>query len=64
VRTLLNEIVLAGEYEARWDGRDQRGNPVASGLYIYRLRVSSHFPEASGQRGGIYQQARKMLLIR
>ncbi|MCK6623020.1 MAG: C25 family cysteine peptidase [Calditrichia bacterium] len=64
VRTLLNEIVLAGEYEARWDGRDQRGNPVASGLYIYRLRVSSHFPEVSGQRGGIYQQARKMLLIR
>ncbi len=64
VRTLLNEIVLAGEYEARWDGRDQRGNPVASGLYIYRLRVSSHFPEASGQRGGIYQHSRKMLLIR
>lgn len=61
VRTLLNETVLPGEYEARWDGRDQRGNPVASGLYIYRLWVSSHI---GPQRGGIYQHSRKMLLIR
>lgn len=64
VRTLLNEIVLPGEYQVRWDGRDPRGAPLASGLYIYRLWVSSHFPEASGQRGGIYQLSRKMLLIR
>jgi hypothetical protein len=65
VHTLVNDLLPPGEYEIQWDGRDRQGNPVASGLYIYRLWVSSHAVQgAPNQRGGIYQYARKMLLIK
>jgi hypothetical protein len=39
VRTLVNGFVPAGDHEATWDGLDDRGAPVASGVYFYRLRV-------------------------
>lgn len=65
VNTLLNEIKSPGEYEMTWNGRDCQGNTVASGLYIYRLWVSSHAVQGvPNQRGGIYQYAHKMLLIK
>ena len=35
VRELVNEHKQAGIYTALWDGRNQRGLLVASGLYIY-----------------------------
>ena len=37
VRTLVNAIREAGRQIEIWDGRDDQGNPVASGLYIARL---------------------------
>ena len=37
VRTLVNEIGSAGSHEVRWDGTNQFGHKVASGMYIYRL---------------------------
>ena len=27
----------AGQHRLRWDGRDERGRPLASGVYVYRL---------------------------
>jgi hypothetical protein len=39
VRTLVNRIESAGKHSATWDGRDTSGNPVASGVYYYRLRM-------------------------
>jgi hypothetical protein len=39
VRTLVDGLVTAGDHEATWDGLDDRGTPVASGVYFYRLRV-------------------------
>ena len=39
VRTLVDESKPAGEYKAVWDGRDNRGQPVSTGVYLYRLRV-------------------------
>ena len=27
----------AGLHRLRWDGRDDRGRPLASGVYVYRL---------------------------
>jgi hypothetical protein len=40
VRTLLDERLLAaGYHSAEWDGRDDRGAPVGSGVYLYRLSV-------------------------
>jgi flagellar hook assembly protein FlgD len=37
VRTLVAEQLAAGPHEVAWDGRDDRGAPVASGLYFYKL---------------------------
>ncbi len=38
VRTLLNNASKsAGQHRVTWDGRDNRGQIVASGVYVYRL---------------------------
>jgi len=37
VRSLESGARTAGEHEQRWDGRDNRGRPVASGVYYARL---------------------------
>ena len=41
VRTLLDAPATAGRYEARWDGRDDRGLAVSSGRYYARLTVGA-----------------------
>jgi hypothetical protein len=41
VRVLAGEELAPGIHQRRWDGRDQRGLPVASGVYFCRLRTSS-----------------------
>jgi len=38
IRTLVKENQGRGEYYVRWDGLDQWGRPVVSGLYFYKLR--------------------------
>ncbi len=40
VRTLINERQSSGHHTVTWDGRDSHGNPVASGVYFYRLTTS------------------------
>ncbi|HDY89848.1 MAG TPA: T9SS type A sorting domain-containing protein [bacterium] len=42
VRTLVNEPQIMGSYAVRWDGRDDRGQKLSSGLYIYRLRSGNN----------------------
>jgi flagellar hook capping protein FlgD len=37
VRTLVDEVQRPGAHEARWDGRDSNQEPVAAGVYLYRL---------------------------
>jgi hypothetical protein len=37
VRTLLDETTAAGHHLIRWDGRDDLGVQVASGVYFCRL---------------------------
>ncbi|KPJ54443.1 hypothetical protein AMJ39_00370 [candidate division TA06 bacterium DG_24] len=39
VRTLAQETVPAGFHSVVWDGRDQRGRKVASGIYFCRLET-------------------------
>ena len=41
VATLVNEVRPAGVYTVRWDGRNDRGEPVSSGIYLYQLKVGS-----------------------
>jgi flagellar hook assembly protein FlgD len=42
----------AGTYTVRWNGLDQAGRSMASGLYVYRLRA------------GPQTQTRKLLMIK
>ncbi|MFA4840058.1 MAG: FlgD immunoglobulin-like domain containing protein, partial [Candidatus Neomarinimicrobiota bacterium] len=37
IRTLSNQRLSYGKYELKWDGTDQSGKPVSSGIYLYRL---------------------------
>ena len=39
VRTLVDQTQPTGSYRIEWDGRDAGGQPVAAGMYFYRLRV-------------------------
>jgi flagellar hook assembly protein FlgD len=41
VRTLVNSYFGAGYYDAVWDGKDEAGSQVASGIYIYRLQAGN-----------------------
>ncbi len=39
VRTLVRESQTAGQHTVQWNGLDDLGNPVASGIYLYRLKL-------------------------
>ena len=39
VRTLVSGYTQAGDHEVVWDGRDDSGRQVASGVYLYRLQA-------------------------
>jgi hypothetical protein len=52
VRALVDGEKLPGRYEVIWDGEDDRGKEVTSGVYFYRL-------ESSGTT-----ETRKMILLR
>ena len=42
VRTLVAERQAAGFHERVWAGRDDGGNPVAGGVYFYRMTAGQH----------------------
>jgi hypothetical protein len=52
VRTLVAAAQAPGRYAITWDGRDEHGQSVSSGVYFYRLHTE-HFT-----------QARKMMLVK
>jgi flagellar hook assembly protein FlgD len=52
VRTLAERVYAPGEHSVVWDGRDESGSEMPSGLYLYRLE--------DGRR----TQTRKMVLVR
>ncbi len=52
VRTLVNETKPAGQYRIEWDGHDNSGRMVATGVYLYRFNA------------GDVEQTRKMLFIK
>ena len=38
IRTLVRrEVMNAGRYTAAWDGRDEGGRSVSTGVYVYRI---------------------------
>jgi hypothetical protein len=52
VRTLVNEWTDKGNHQVTWNGRDDSGNPVASGIYHYRMQA------------GDYKANRRMMLLK
>ena len=52
VATLIRGVRTAGHYRITWDGRNDAGVALASGVYLYRLRI------------GAQEETRKMLLLR
>jgi len=46
MKILMDQIVETGIYAATWDGTDARGRAVASGTYVYRLRIGDKFRES------------------
>lgn len=52
VRSLLAGRLPSGKHSLRFDGKDDSGAPLASGIYLYRLQV------------GDQQQTRKMVLLK
>ncbi len=52
VRTLVDEEKAPGNYEAIWDGKDDSGKDVSSGIYFYQLKTED------------YTSIKKMVLLR
>ncbi len=52
IRFIDHQRVNPGEHEIAWDGRDQTGKEVSSGIYIYVLTLGRH------------RQARKMVVLK
>ena len=56
IRDLKNGTLSAGVRSIQWNGRDNSGKTVASGVYIYRLDVK--------QNKGVFFSAKQMLYIK
>jgi len=52
VVSLVDGPLPAGNHEVDWDGRNDQGQPVSSGIYLYRLESDQ------------FRQTRKMMLIK
>jgi flagellar hook assembly protein FlgD len=39
VKTMIDDELSPGRYELTWDGTDENGEKVASGVYLYRLKT-------------------------
>lgn len=45
IRTLVDEEKTIGYYSEVWNGTDDNGQPVASGIYFYRIDAGDQFTE-------------------
>lgn len=52
IRTLVSEYLPAGYKATTWDGNDNSGQPVSSGVYLYRLTTDE------------YAATKKMMLVK
>jgi len=52
VRRLVNSQMSAGYHSVVWDGRDDAGDQVAGGIYLYRIQA------------GEFQQTRRMSMLK
>jgi hypothetical protein len=59
VRTLVDELLESGSHRVLWNGKDNAGQPVVSGIYLYRVTYASE--DASAEA---FTHAGKMSLLR
>jgi len=52
VKNLVNTEYPAGFHQIAWNGTDQKGSPVSSGIYYYHMR------------SGKFSATRKMILMK
>jgi hypothetical protein len=52
VKTLINSHIEIGRHKITWNGQNQYGTSLGSGIYIYRIQA------------GRYSQTRKMILLK
>jgi hypothetical protein len=52
IATLVDEVIQAGRHTVTWDGTNDYGTPVASGVYFYRIQA------------GDYAASRKMIMMK
>ena len=52
VKTLINEILNAGDHSVVWNGKNDKGVPVSSGIYFYEMNC------------GDYTCVKKMILMK
>ena len=64
IRTVVDDVLGAGPHLAHWDGRDDRGGEVASGIYLYSLRVIPALSRGGEATGTTAELTRRLLLIR
>ncbi len=58
VRTLKDEFMPGGRHKVVWDGRNDFGQKVSSGVYIYNLSI--YYPHSQAP----FIQSRKMILLK
>ncbi|MCC7430093.1 S8 family serine peptidase [bacterium] len=52
IRTLVSEKLLSGSYKVKWNGTDENGKQVSSGIYFYKLK------------SGNFSETKKMVLLK
>ncbi len=52
VKEIVSDQLASGEHSVVWDGRDENGKPVSSGIYFYKLKA------------GGFREVRKMILMK
>ncbi|MFC1509701.1 NosD domain-containing protein, partial [Candidatus Omnitrophota bacterium] len=52
IRTLVDGVRSPGHYSSTWNGRDENGRRVSSGVYLYRLQADG------------FKETKKMILLR
>ena len=52
IRTLVNEVSNPGRYSISWNGTDDFGKPVSSGMYFYRMNSTD------------FQSVKKLMLLK
>ena len=50
--SLVNEYKTPGEYRINWNGKNEKGIPVAGGLYFYSIR------------SGEFRETKKMIFLK